>query len=183
MAEVDGENLPWLKDLIARTGWPGRSAVGEDGAEAAWLLAQHADMDPVFQRLCLELLTAAAADGEVSQKNVAYLTDRVLVAEGKPQEYGTQITAGRGVWEPLPLRDPQTVDERRAVMSLGPLADYVAGFAADGPPAPPVIVCPSCEHPVPMWLPQPGEETAADCPGCGQTLRIRIPDRDGQELP
>ncbi len=146
VGEVDAANLPWLKDVIARIGWPGRSVVGDDGAEAAWLLAQHADRDRAFQRQCLDLLTAAADLGEASQKNVAYLTDRVLVADGEPQEYGTQITTRRGKWEPLPLRDPQTVDERRAAVSLGPLADYVAGFAADGPPSPPVVFCPRCKH-------------------------------------
>lgn len=85
---ADAENLPWLKRVIATTGWPGISQVGPDGAEAAWLLVQHADADPAFQRHCLGLLTAAAERGDASLSNVAYLTDRVLLAEGKPQEYG-----------------------------------------------------------------------------------------------
>jgi hypothetical protein len=59
--QADAENLPWLKQLVAEIGWPGRSVVGEDGASAAWLLAQHADCDPGFQRHCLDLLTVAAA--------------------------------------------------------------------------------------------------------------------------
>ena len=50
VTRVDGENLPWLKRVIAETGWPGQSEVGVDGAHAAWLLAQHADADPQFQR-------------------------------------------------------------------------------------------------------------------------------------
>ena len=172
ISQVDAENLPWLTDLIARIGWPGRSVAGADGAGAAWLLVQHADSDPGFQRRCLDLLTAAAAQGEASSTHVAYLTDHVLVAEGKPQEYGTQITGRKGRWEPLPLRDPGSVDERRADVSLGPLADYAAGFAADGPPEPPVVSCPTCQHAVPIWLPDPGEEAVADRPGCGRTLRI-----------
>src|SRR3954453_2080197 len=32
-----------LAAIIAAVGWPGRSLVGEDGADAAWALAQHAD--------------------------------------------------------------------------------------------------------------------------------------------
>jgi hypothetical protein len=174
MDEVDAENLPWLQDLIARTGWPRRSAVGDDGASVAWLLAQHADSDPAFQRHCLELLAAAAAQGEASHTHQAYLTDRVLIAEGTSQEYGTQITRCTGKWEPLPLRAPESVDERRAAVALGPLADYLAGSAAEGLPTPPVIRCPGCNNPVEMWLPEPGQEDTARCDGCGQTVRIRI---------
>jgi len=80
VASVDAGNLVWLKEVVAEVGWPGRSAVGEDGAHAAWLLAQHADSDPAFQRKCLGLVTHAAACGEASSVELAYLTDRVLLA-------------------------------------------------------------------------------------------------------
>ena len=62
--------------------------VGKDGAHAAWLLAQHADRDPAFQRRRLDLVTQAAARGQASPTELAYLTDRGLLAEGKSQEYG-----------------------------------------------------------------------------------------------
>ena len=39
MAAADGANLPWLRQVITGVGWPGKSLVGEDGAQAAWLLA------------------------------------------------------------------------------------------------------------------------------------------------
>jgi hypothetical protein len=39
MAAADGENLPWLRQVITDVGWPGKTLVGEDGAHAAWLLA------------------------------------------------------------------------------------------------------------------------------------------------
>jgi ATP-dependent Clp protease ATP-binding subunit ClpA len=70
-------NTEWLRAVIDEWGWPGRSLVGEDGANAAWLIAQHSDHDPAFQRTCLDHLTAAAR-GDASQSNLAYLTDRVL---------------------------------------------------------------------------------------------------------
>src|ERR1700724_1583763 len=104
MREADGENLPWLKCVIAAHGWPGASEVGVDGAHAAWLLAQHADADPQFQRQCLDLLTVAVEHGEATMTEVAYLTDRVLLAEGQPQEYGTQATGENGRWVPRLLR-------------------------------------------------------------------------------
>jgi hypothetical protein len=42
----------------------------------------------------------AVAEGEASQSNYAYLTDRVLFHEGKPQRYGTQLRQRNGAWEP-----------------------------------------------------------------------------------
>ena len=80
MAAADGENLPWLRQVITDVGWPGKSLVGEDGAHAAWLLAQHADSDPAFQRRCLDLLTGAVERGEATIVQQAYLTDRVSAA-------------------------------------------------------------------------------------------------------
>ena len=49
MIEVDERNTARLKEIIARYGWPTKAMVGWDGADAAWLLAQHADRDPAFQ--------------------------------------------------------------------------------------------------------------------------------------
>jgi hypothetical protein len=173
--QVDAENLPWLKQVIAEIGWPGRSVVGEDGAKAAWLLAQHADRDPGFQRQCLDLLTVAADQGEATRAEVTYLTDRVLLAEGKPQEFGTQAIGRHGEWVPRQLRDPGGVDQRRAAMSLGPLADNLARITEEyGPPAASIASCPACGGKVEIWLPDPGEEAEVECANCGQTLRFGV---------
>ena len=118
VAAIDADNLAWLKEVVAEVGWPGESMVGEDGAHAAWLLAQHADQDPAFQRRCLELLTQAVASGDAAAAALAYLTDRVLLVEGKAQEYGTQFVGRESGWTPRRLRDPETVDERRATCRL-----------------------------------------------------------------
>jgi hypothetical protein len=132
IGEIDADNVQWLRGIVADHGWPGSSLVGDEAANAAWLLAQHADLDPAFQRECLELLTEAAAKDEATPGQLAYLTDRVLIAEGRPQEYGTQVIGRKDGWEPVNLRDPETVDERRAQASLGRLADYLASFEDQG---------------------------------------------------
>ena len=66
MASVDADNVAWLHGVVADVGWPGRSIAGDDGAHAAWLLAQHADADPAFQRRCLDLMTQAVNQGEAA---------------------------------------------------------------------------------------------------------------------
>ena len=98
--------------------------VGDDGAQAAWLLVQHADGDVAFQRRCLSLMEALVDTGAVFAGNVAYLTDRVLVNEGKPQIYATQFRTVDGKSEPLPMIEPDRVDQRRATMGLQPLNEY-----------------------------------------------------------
>lgn len=122
------ENAEWLKGVLRAGTWPGRSLVGQDGSGAAWLIAQHADHDPAFQRECLELLEEVVARGDASQGNLAYLTDRVLLRECGRQRYGTQFTHGAGGPEPLPLEDPERVDELRANVGLPPLSEYAKAF-------------------------------------------------------
>lgn len=182
---ADAENLPWLKRVIATTGWPGISQVGPDGAEAAWLLVQHADADPAFQRHCLGLLTAAAERGDASLSNVAYLTDRVLLAEGKPQEYGTQAWGTPAGWVPRNLRDPAGADERRAQMELGPLTGYLARMLENyGPPRPSTMPCQGCGASLEFWAPADNEARSITltCDECGaaQTLRFARADPAGR---
>jgi hypothetical protein len=182
MREADGENLPWLKAVIAEHGWPGTSLVAADGAQAAWLLAQHADADPAFQRQCLDLLTAAVAAGEASERNLAYLTDRVLLAEGQPQVYGTQMTNSGGHYVPRNLRDPDSVDERRAAVGLGPIAEYMRRFDSDPRPRA-FIPCPQCKRWVGVNPPAGGEPFTMTCAGCGAQTTVQIPADQGRGRP
>ncbi len=118
---IDRANTAWLKDVVEKRGWPGKSLVGTKGAHDAWLLVQHADRDHEFQKKCLELLKAAAEKGEVSKIDLAYLTDRVLVADGKKQQYGTQFN---NKMEPSPIEDEENVDKRRKEVGLPTMAEY-----------------------------------------------------------
>ncbi|MEP7009231.1 MAG: DUF6624 domain-containing protein [Acidobacteriota bacterium] len=133
VAEVDGRNLARFRDIVAQRGWPGRALVGADGAQAAFLLAQHADSDPVFQRLCLTRLGEALARGDAAPSQLAYLTDRVRMAAGEPQVYGTQFREVAGRLEPFPIEDAEHVDRRRAEVGLGPLAEYAERLTGGAP--------------------------------------------------
>jgi Family of unknown function (DUF6624) len=173
MREADGENLPWLKAVIAEHGWPGAALVGTDGAHAAWLLAQHADADPAFQRQCLDLLTAAVEGGEARMHELAYLTDRVLLAEGQPQVYGTQVTLQGGAWVPRNLRDPDGVDARRAAADLEPLAEYLGRFGDHREPTS-RLKCPGCGAWAPFEPPEGDEPVLVTCPECALATTVRL---------
>jgi hypothetical protein len=123
---VDEKNTARLKALVTESGWPTRTRVGARAAQAAWLLALHADHDVAFQKHSLTLLEQAVTQGEAEPKGLAYLTDRVLLAEGKPQRYGTQFHRPQGSLVPRPMEAPAQVDARRAQMGLGTLAEQTS---------------------------------------------------------
>ncbi|MFJ5952227.1 DUF6624 domain-containing protein [Streptomyces noursei] len=119
----DHANAQVLRRIVGEHGWPGRSLVGEEAAEAAWQIALYADHLPDFQRLSLRLLSDAVDKGEASLRQWAHLHDRCSVSNGVPQVYGTQHRLGPGgVVERLPVREPERLDERRASVGLPPLA-------------------------------------------------------------
>lgn len=127
MQAVHDANAAALDAIIADRGWPSVTLAGADGAEAAWLVAQHAIGQPDFQRRCLGLLEAAAARDEVPAWQPAYLADRIRSLEGRPQLYGTQFDWDEdGVMSPLPIEGPDEVDARRAAIGLPPLAETTA---------------------------------------------------------
>jgi uncharacterized protein (TIGR03067 family) len=131
---IDAKNTARMKEIVEKYGWPGASLIGNDGSLAAFLLVQHADRDRAFQQKCLPLIAAAVKAKEASPQHLAYLTDRLLVAEGKKQVYGTQLRQADGKLEPAPIEDEANVDKRRAEIGLAPLADYIK--QVQGGPAP-----------------------------------------------
>jgi hypothetical protein len=123
---IDQENLPRLKAIINRFGWPGFELVGEEGADKMWLLVQHCDRDLEFQKACLQLLEDAVAKEDVPKRHLAYLTDRVLVNEGLPQLYGTQVQIIEGQAILRPIEQADQLDKRRAEMGMEPFDDYLS---------------------------------------------------------
>ena len=124
LTEIDAANTKWLKEVVDKHGWPGASFVGKNGAHDAWLLVQHADRDREFQKKCLLLMKPLVANGEAAAVDFAYLTDRVLVADGKKQLYGTQFHDVKGKMEPQPIENEADVDKRRQEVGLNSLAEY-----------------------------------------------------------
>lgn len=124
MLAVDARNLPRIKAIDARQGFPTLAQVGSDGVGAAWLLVQHADRDHAFQAHVLGELKPRLHEGGISAQDYALLTDRVLVAQHKPQRYGTQFKIIHGRMHVDPIEDAADVDKRRAAIGLPSLADY-----------------------------------------------------------
>jgi hypothetical protein len=125
MEEVHLRNAAALRTIIEKHGWPTEEAVGQDGAEAAWRILQHAISDSTLQRKGLTLLKGAAKRGVVPLWQVAMLEDRICILEGRPQIYGTQFDwDAEGQMNPLPIADRDSVNERRRTVGLGSLEEH-----------------------------------------------------------
>lgn len=131
-AEIDRQNMRRLEEIIKEHGWPGKSLVGKEGALAAFLIVQHADLE--VQKRYFPLLKEAVAKGEADADDAAMLEDRILMSEGKKQIYGTQLRTVEGKLELYPIDDEENVDARRAAVGLPPLAEYLKHFGLEYKP-------------------------------------------------
>jgi hypothetical protein len=130
--EIDNRNIIRLEQIILNHGWPGKSLVGDEAANAAFLILQHTNA--ARQEKYLPLLKKAARKGEARPADAAMLEDRVLIGQGKKQIYGTQVHSGADTGGKLilsPVKDEKNVDKRRAAVGLMPLAEYLKHFGID----------------------------------------------------
>jgi hypothetical protein len=122
---LDTENVAWLRNLVATNGFPTAAQVGKDGVHLAWVLLQHADQDPKLQSDLLPTLEQRFSAGELPANDLARLTDRVLIASGKPQRYGTQFDWFAGDFSLPEQSKVVELDAARSQLGLMPLVDYV----------------------------------------------------------
>src|SRR5690349_5190519 len=66
-------NARELELVVDEDGWPTIAEAGEEGSQAALLIALHAATRPAFQRRCLTMMKAAARRGELPAEHVAEL--------------------------------------------------------------------------------------------------------------
>jgi hypothetical protein len=136
--DVVHHNIARLKEIVAAAGWPGRDLVGEDGADAAWLILQHAGSavttigsaaNHAFRRACIPLLTTAVRSGQAHPRHLAHVVDGVAWVAGEPPVYAVLSTSysiidGHPVFD-APV-DLDAIDRRRAGIGVPPLAADVA---------------------------------------------------------
>jgi hypothetical protein len=131
MEELHSRNADALMQIVAEHGWPGTRLVGEEGCEAAWLVAQHAISRPAHQRSFLVALEDAVRRGDAPPRQRACLEDRIRFNERRPQRYGTVLDWGSdGELTVGPVEDPAGLDARRAALGLPLLADALAAARA-----------------------------------------------------
>lgn len=122
MKKLHNHHAEILFTLIEEKGYPTSQKLGKEAAEAAWILILHSIGKPNYMRKWAVLLEMEVKNHRASPKELAYLTDRIAVLEGKPQSYGTQFDWDeKGELSPQPFDDLIQVNERRHSIGLNSL--------------------------------------------------------------
>lgn len=121
--KVDSANLIALEQLIGERGFPTLSKSGYKCCDYAALIAQHSP--PEFLHWFLKQAQATADSGDFIPRWIAYLTDRDLDHQGKPQLYGTQRLTRDGLTGMHLIEDVGHLNKRRRSVDMGSIEDYL----------------------------------------------------------
>lgn len=129
MQDLDRQNLAMVLAYLPPEGWYLKSQHGIEVATTAFLVVQHADL--ATWRRFVPVLEPLVAKGEVGGEAYGLMYDRLALAEGRPQRYGSQMACIEGRWQVLNLEAPDAVDQRRRDMGFKQtLKEYEAMFAS-----------------------------------------------------
>ena len=129
MERVDSLNQTRVFGILDNDGWP--SNLSDKANRAIWIVIDHSDL--TSRSKYLSLVRAKADEGVLDKSDYAMLNDRVLMEEGKPQVYGTQIKMaatfdGEDMAMQLylwPVENPDALDSLRRSVGLSPIEEYL----------------------------------------------------------
>ena len=121
-AKEDHKNQELVISIIEKCGMPTLNEVNQFEMDAIWLGLQHTNKK--YRKKYFPQIEAAVNNGDLSKEQYALMKDRILMDDGKPQIYGSQIKNGKL----YKLEDPENVNERRKEMGLGPIEEYLKFF-------------------------------------------------------
>ncbi len=117
-AMVNHKNLELVISVDQVCGLP-KGVENEKQINIIWLIIQHNGAE--YRKRYIDYFIEANEEGAIDAGSIALMQDRILMDDGKPQIYGSQVLNG----ELYNLRSASTVDKRRASVGLGPLKEYL----------------------------------------------------------
>ena len=129
MERVDSLNQATVFGILDKKGWP--SHLSDKANRAIWIVIDHSDL--TYRRKYMDFVKEKAKEGVLDKTDYAILNDRVLMEEGKPQIYGTQIKMATTIvndeiamqlylW---PVENPSALDSLRSTVGLSPIEEYL----------------------------------------------------------
>jgi hypothetical protein len=118
-------DLEYLRGLMLQVGWIDAERFGYPTANAAFFFIQHS-WDVPLMMAALPWIEKDVEAGRTEGEDYALLFDRLQLAIGEKQRYGTQvgIDSSNAAFV-FPLEEPERVDDHRKTLGLMPLAEYV----------------------------------------------------------
>lgn len=127
---IEHQNLNKAVSIIEKCGMPTLNEVNEHQMMGLWLVFQHTHHN--IMKKYFPLFVKSAEKGDLKLSQIALMEDRILMMEGKPQKYGSQVQEGcTTAFQLYNLAHPETVDKRRFKMGMIPLKDYLIDFGID----------------------------------------------------
>ncbi|MFD2917126.1 DUF6624 domain-containing protein [Psychroserpens luteus] len=125
------KNQKRAKEILDKYGFVGFDLAGENGSRNFWMVAQHSDHNPEFQKEVLKEMKKEVDKQNAISTNYGLLVDRVNLNTGQPQIYGTQVTynMNNGQAYPKKLTDSINVNSRRKSIGLEPIEEYLNGMS------------------------------------------------------
>jgi hypothetical protein len=114
-AARDRKELARLKTIVASHGWPGARFAGPELSQNAFTVLMRTPEKEL--EALLPALREAQAQNDVPGSQLAQAEDRLRVAKGLPQRYGTQLASGK----PTVIEDEGALEIRRKMMGLPPM--------------------------------------------------------------
>lgn len=121
-ARENHRNQELVISIIEQCGMPTVKEVGKNNVFIIWLALQHAEKK--YRKKYFPHIEKAVNNGDLPGEQYALMKDRILMDEGKPQIYGTQIKNGKL----YKLASPETVNERRKEMGMEPIEKYLKRY-------------------------------------------------------
>lgn len=123
--EVDKPHVVRLAELIERSGFPKAGAVGADGVKAFLLLLQHSNSIDLRKR-SEGGVRQAFEEKILSPSEYAGFIDRLLIDQGKPQQYGSNFEIKEGKLVMSETEDLKNLNKRRENLGLMTIEAYAA---------------------------------------------------------
>ncbi len=113
-----------LEEIFNKVGFVGYDLAGKEGSDNFWVMVQHSDHDPVFQKNVLAKMKVQVDSGNATPEYYGYLVDRVHINTGEEQVYGTQFEYNElGQAFPKNMTDTTGVNSRRISLGLTPMIE------------------------------------------------------------
>lgn len=115
LAFHDSLSFAKIDRILDTYGYPGKAVAG-DATPIPFYILGFAPL-PLKEKHVGKLLMAATRD-DISLKSLAFFIDKMKIAKGEKQVYGTQYYLKNGEYTSYPIEDEVHLKERRASMGL-----------------------------------------------------------------